>query len=83
MPIVPGCSKLRLVAFHLGHTPSGGSKVPCRFLSSDILCRSLISGFTGALHDQGWPGHSFSDGYWSVARSHGRELWFDTELGDE
>ncbi len=27
MPIVSGCAKLRLVAFHLGHTPYGGSKV--------------------------------------------------------
>ncbi len=42
MPIVSGCSKLRLVAFHLGHTPYGGSKVPCRFLSSDTLWRSLF-----------------------------------------
>ena len=31
MPIVSGCAKLRLVAFHLGHPPYGGSKVPCSF----------------------------------------------------
>ncbi len=52
MPIVIGWSKLRLVAFHLGHTSYGGSKASCRCLSLGVLCRSRISGFT---RGTSWP----------------------------
>ncbi len=77
MPIVPGCAKLCLVAFHWGHTPYGSSKVPCRFLSLGFLCRSLISGLTGALMTGADRVIRFQTarGLWSGA--HG------SELGDE
>ncbi len=80
MPIVPGCSKLRLAAFltfHLGHTPYSGSKVPCRFLSLDTLWRTHFRPYRGT----SWPGwlgqFVFRRLYGSVARSHGIELQFD------
>ena len=95
MPIiVSSCSKLRLVAFHLGHTPYGGSKVPCRFLSSDTLCRSpfqalqghFMTGVGQVIRFQTargpWLGAT-AKSYGSVAGSHGKELRFDTNLGDE
>ncbi len=56
MPIVPGCSKLCLVAFHLGHPPYGGSKMPCRYLSLDTLWRSYFRPCRGTSWP-GWPGH--------------------------
>ncbi len=56
MPIVCGCSKLRLAAFHLGHTHYGGSKVPCRFLSLDTLWRSHFRPYRGTSWP-GWLGH--------------------------
>ncbi len=52
MAIVLGCSKPRLADFHLGHTPYGGSKVPCRFLSLDTLWRSHFRPYM----EYSWPG---------------------------
>ena len=56
IPIVPGCSKLCLAAFHLGHTPYGGSNVPCRFLSLNTLWRSHFRPYRGTSWP-GWLGH--------------------------
>ena len=79
MAIVLGCSKLCLASFHLGHTPYRGSKTE--------ICWTPFGGPTfrpcRGTHDQGGWVISLSDGLGSVARSHGIELRFDTELGDE
>ncbi len=82
MPIVSGCAKLCLVAFHLGHTLYGGSKVPCSFCH-----RTPFGGpFFQALRGTSWPGLAGSFVFrWLGVRSQEpqQELRFDTKLGDE
>ncbi len=75
-------SKLYLAGFHLGHTPYGGSKVPCGFLSLDILLRSHPRPFRVA-HDRGGWVTLLPDALGVHGSKHGIELWFDTDLGNE
>ena len=66
MPIVSGCSK-RMFQATLGRLSFGTH--PLWWLEGAMQISVIghplevpISGLIGALHDQGWPGHSFSDG---------------------